>query len=123
MNSGPNHADDLQGTRSCQRRRRRAASIEMEKAPLRSSCRSESSWKPGASLADAPGCVSYMLHTVAQELHMAMTPKKSKQSVTSGGEHIAPMIEGILVRQQVTQQDHRGSLTEIYSPFWEFDAI
>lgn len=54
---------------------------------------------------------------------MAMMPKKSKQSVTRGGERIAPMIEGILVRQQVTQQDHRGSLTEIYSPFWGYDAI
>ena len=54
---------------------------------------------------------------------MAMMPKKSKQTVTRDGKRVAPRIEGVLVRQQVTQQDHRGSLTEIYSPFWEFDAI
>jgi len=46
---------------------------------------------------------------------MTMLPKKAKQSVTKDGERIAPRIEGILIRQQVTQQDHRGSLTEIYS--------
>jgi dTDP-4-dehydrorhamnose 3,5-epimerase len=54
---------------------------------------------------------------------MAMTPKKAKQSVTRGGERIAPRIEGIIVRQQVTQQDHRGTLTEIYSPSWGFDEV
>jgi len=54
---------------------------------------------------------------------MAMSPKKAKQSVTSSGERVAPKIEGILIRQQVTQQDHRGSLTEIYSPSWEYDDI
>jgi len=54
---------------------------------------------------------------------MALTPRKSTQSVTRDGERIAPMIDGILVRQQVTQQDHRGTLTEIYSPHWGFDDI
>ena len=54
---------------------------------------------------------------------MAMTAKKSKQTVTRGGERIAPMIADIAVRQQVTQQDHRGTLTEIYSPSWGFDDI
>ena len=33
------------------------------------------------------------------------------------------MIEGIVIRQQVTQQDHRGTLTEIYSLYWGFDDI
>lgn len=54
---------------------------------------------------------------------MAMAPKKAKQTVTRDGEQIAPMIDGIRVRQQVTQQDHRGTLTEIYSPQWGFDNI
>ena len=54
---------------------------------------------------------------------MPMTPKKSKQSVTRGGERIAQMLDDIRVRQQVTQQDHRGTLTEIYSPSWGFDDI
>lgn len=54
---------------------------------------------------------------------MTMMPKKAQQSVTTGGERIAPTIEGVLVRQQVTQQDHRGSLTEIYSPSWGYDDI
>jgi dTDP-4-dehydrorhamnose 3,5-epimerase len=54
---------------------------------------------------------------------MPMTPKKSAQSVTRGGESVAPRIDGLLVRQQVTQQDHRGTLTEIYSTSWGFDDI
>lgn len=54
---------------------------------------------------------------------MAKIPVKSKQSVTSSGERINQLIDGVLVRPQVTQQDHRGTLTEIYSPFWKFDDI
>ncbi len=31
------------------------------------------------------------------------------------------VIDGVRIRQQVTQQDDRGSLTELYSPGWQFD--
>lgn len=50
-------------------------------------------------------------------------PKKSPQTVTVTGERVAPTIDGVSTHQQVTQQDDRGSLTEIYSPLWQFDNI
>lgn len=52
-----------------------------------------------------------------------MKPKKSLQTVTKLGERLLPIIDGVLIKQQVTQQDHRGSLTEIYGPHLKFDAI
>ena len=48
---------------------------------------------------------------------------KSRQTVKPNGERLLDPIEGVLLRQQVTQQDDRGTLTEIYSPFWGFDDI
>jgi dTDP-4-dehydrorhamnose 3,5-epimerase len=54
---------------------------------------------------------------------MTMQPKKAGQTVTTDGERIATRIEGVKVHQQVTQQDERGTLTELYSPFWGFDDI
>jgi dTDP-4-dehydrorhamnose 3,5-epimerase len=50
-------------------------------------------------------------------------PKKSPQTVTPLGERVAPVIHGVRIHQQVTQQDERGTLTEIYSPSWGFDDI
>jgi dTDP-4-dehydrorhamnose 3,5-epimerase len=54
---------------------------------------------------------------------MATTPLKSPQTVTRSGERIAPVIHGVRIHQQVTQQDERGTVTELYSPFWAFDDI
>jgi dTDP-4-dehydrorhamnose 3,5-epimerase len=54
---------------------------------------------------------------------MSVQPKKAGQTVTKSGERIATRIDGVKIHQQVTQQDERGTLTEIYSPFWGFDEI
>lgn len=54
---------------------------------------------------------------------MIVQPKKSPPTVTAKGERLETLIEGVMIHQQVTQQDERGTLTEIYSPFWEFDSI
>jgi dTDP-4-dehydrorhamnose 3,5-epimerase len=54
---------------------------------------------------------------------MLTVPRKSPQTVTSSGGRIEPVIDGVRVHPQVTQQDERGTLTEIYSPFWDFDDI
>ena len=54
---------------------------------------------------------------------MKSTPLKAPQTVTRDGRRVAPMIAGVRVHTQVTQQDERGSLTEVYSPFWAFDEI
>jgi dTDP-4-dehydrorhamnose 3,5-epimerase len=50
-------------------------------------------------------------------------PKKAGQTVTKAGERVSTLINGVLIHQQVTQQDQRGTLTEIYSPYWGFDTI
>lgn len=52
-----------------------------------------------------------------------MEPIKSFPTVTKAGKRLAPLINGVKIHQQVTQQDDRGTLTEIYSPFWNFDTI
>lgn len=54
---------------------------------------------------------------------MASVPRKSPPTVTPTGERLAPIIHGVRVHQQVTQQDDRGSVTELYSPFWGFDDL
>jgi len=54
---------------------------------------------------------------------MRNTPQKSPQTVKANGERIAVYIDGVRVHQQVTQQDERGSVTELYSPLWGFDDI
>jgi dTDP-4-dehydrorhamnose 3,5-epimerase len=54
---------------------------------------------------------------------MNSVPVKATQTVTRDGRRIAPMIQDVRVHAQVTQQDERGTLTELYSPFWGFDDI
>jgi dTDP-4-dehydrorhamnose 3,5-epimerase len=54
---------------------------------------------------------------------MSTQPKKAGQTVRSDGSRVATLIDGVRIHQQVTQQDERGTLTEIYSPFWGFDQI
>lgn len=50
-------------------------------------------------------------------------PKKSTQTVTADGHSVQPLIEGVKIHQPITQQDQRGTVCEIYSPFWKFDDI
>jgi dTDP-4-dehydrorhamnose 3,5-epimerase len=50
-------------------------------------------------------------------------PVKAKPSVTASGERLISLIDGVKIHQQVTQQDHRGTLTEMYSPDWGFDDV
>lgn len=50
-------------------------------------------------------------------------PKKAIPTVTFAGKRLQTIIEGVKIHRQVTQQDDRGTLTEIYSPFWNFDTI
>jgi dTDP-4-dehydrorhamnose 3,5-epimerase len=54
---------------------------------------------------------------------MTMAPQKAPHTVTPSGRRIEPRIQGVQIHEQVTQQDERGTLTEIYSPFWHFDDI
>jgi dTDP-4-dehydrorhamnose 3,5-epimerase len=54
---------------------------------------------------------------------MSHQGKKSEQTVRVDGTRVATRIDGVKIHQQVTQQDERGTLTEIYSPYWEFDAL
>jgi dTDP-4-dehydrorhamnose 3,5-epimerase len=54
---------------------------------------------------------------------MSHQAKKSEQTVRVDGTRVATRIDGVKIHQQVTQQDERGTLTEIYSPYWEFDAL
>jgi dTDP-4-dehydrorhamnose 3,5-epimerase len=54
---------------------------------------------------------------------MTVQPKKSPQTVTQAGERVSQLIDSVKVHQQVTQQDDRGTLTELYSPYWNFDDI
>jgi len=54
---------------------------------------------------------------------IVIEPQKAIPTVTLTGERLQTLIDGIKIHQQVTQQDHRGTLTEIYSPFWNFDTI
>jgi dTDP-4-dehydrorhamnose 3,5-epimerase len=52
-----------------------------------------------------------------------MQPVRAEQTVRPDGSSVRPMIEGVKVRPSVTQQDHRGSLCEIYMPSWGFDDV
>ena len=54
---------------------------------------------------------------------IALEPKKDIPTVTTTGKRLQTLIDGVHIHQQVTQQDARGTLTEIYSPFWAFDTI
>jgi dTDP-4-dehydrorhamnose 3,5-epimerase len=48
---------------------------------------------------------------------------KARQTVTPDGRRLQKQIHGVKVHPQPTQQDERGSLVEIYSPFWSFDDV
>ncbi|HRE49478.1 MAG TPA: dTDP-4-dehydrorhamnose 3,5-epimerase family protein [Aggregatilineales bacterium] len=54
---------------------------------------------------------------------MTVTPKKAPQTVRQDGTRVATLIDGVKIHSQVTQQDERGTLTELYSPYWRFDSI
>ena len=45
-------------------------------------------------------------------------PKQDVQTVTPEGDSVAPLIDGVLVRPQVTQTDGRGTLCEILDLRW-----
>ena len=45
---------------------------------------------------------------------------KDVQTVTSEGVSVKPRIEGINIRSQVTLEDKRGELFEVYNLLWEF---
>lgn len=44
--------------------------------------------------------------------------RKFEQTVTSEGERIEPLIDGVVVRQAITHPDERGTLCEVYNPTW-----
>lgn len=46
-------------------------------------------------------------------------PKQDVQTVTPDGDPVAPLIDGVLVRHQVTQVDERGTLCEILDGRWD----
>ena len=43
---------------------------------------------------------------------------KLEQSVTSEGERVDPLIDGVVVRQATTHPDERGTVCEVYNPAW-----
>jgi dTDP-4-dehydrorhamnose 3,5-epimerase len=47
--------------------------------------------------------------------------KKDIQTVTTDGELVAPMIEGVRIRPARTLPDDRGTVCEIFNPAWGFD--
>jgi dTDP-4-dehydrorhamnose 3,5-epimerase len=44
--------------------------------------------------------------------------RQDVQTVRADGEPVAPLIDGVLIRYQVTQVDQRGTLCEILDPRW-----
>ena len=58
-----------------------------------------------------------------KKVKIAIKPTKALPTVTVAGKKLQPLIDGVQIHQQVTQQDDRGTLTEMYSPFWAFDTI
>lgn len=49
-------------------------------------------------------------------------PRRQEQTVAPDGRRLAPAIEGVREISPPTHQDERGSLCEIYSDSWGFDA-
>lgn len=45
--------------------------------------------------------------------------RQDVQTVSADGEPVAKLIEGVVVRHQVTQVDERGTLCEILDPRWD----
>ncbi|MGK0266332.1 MAG: dTDP-4-dehydrorhamnose 3,5-epimerase [Maricaulis sp.] len=54
---------------------------------------------------------------------MSHTPIRVPPSVDSLGNSLAPVIEGVKEFRPVTHEDERGSLCEMYSRAWGFDAL
>lgn len=52
-----------------------------------------------------------------------MRGTKAAQTVRPDGTSIKPLIDGVKVKQSVTQQDGRGTLCEVYQPSWGFDGL
>jgi dTDP-4-dehydrorhamnose 3,5-epimerase len=44
--------------------------------------------------------------------------RKFEQTVTSEGDRIEPLIDGVVVRPATTHPDERGTLCEVYNPAW-----
>jgi dTDP-4-dehydrorhamnose 3,5-epimerase len=49
---------------------------------------------------------------------MSDTLRKDVQTVTSAGDRVAPLVDGVLIRPQPTQVDERGTLCEILDLRW-----
>jgi dTDP-4-dehydrorhamnose 3,5-epimerase len=47
---------------------------------------------------------------------MTPQPQKDRQTVTSDGKSVQPVIEGVAIQSSVTHTDDRGTLCEIFSP-------
>ena len=58
-----------------------------------------------------------------REKRLTIEPKKATPSVTVTGKRLQTLIDGVIIHQKITQQDDRGTLTEIYSPSWNFDTL
>lgn len=43
---------------------------------------------------------------------------KDPQTVTSAGERLQPIIDGVVIRPAITHSDERGEICEIYNPAW-----
>jgi dTDP-4-dehydrorhamnose 3,5-epimerase len=46
-------------------------------------------------------------------------PRKDGPTVTAGGEALAPLIDGVVVRYQRPIEDRRGEVVEVYRPSWD----
>jgi dTDP-4-dehydrorhamnose 3,5-epimerase len=53
-------------------------------------------------------------------LDIAVEPIPDHPTVTSDGERLAPLIDGVLVRPATVHSDARGTLTEIFNPAWDW---
>lgn len=53
---------------------------------------------------------------------MASEPLRDKQTVTTEGRSIKPLIDGVQIRPAVTHVHEDGSITEIFNPAWGFHA-
>ena len=47
-------------------------------------------------------------------------PVKDIQTVTPEGTSVAPLIDGVLIREARTIADERGTICELYNPAWGF---
>jgi dTDP-4-dehydrorhamnose 3,5-epimerase len=56
----------------------------------------------------------------AKRFEIADNPVRDSQTVTPEGRRLGEQIEGVRIRQAVTQTDERGSLCEVYDTRWGF---